>query len=95
MDTTTKIIYDLIVSHPDILKKIQSFWELPIRDAEGFEVMPNRSERIEDLKDVFYIQADSISFNNPFMAAVFDALTEDIDWSQLEILLYEGAEDED
>lgn len=95
MNETTQIIYNIIVAHPGILKQIQDFWNVPVRDAEGFESMPDRACRIEDIKDMFYIRAANIDFKNSFMSDVFDALTDDINWAELEILLYEGASDED
>jgi hypothetical protein len=93
----TQILYDLIITDSDMLSKIHAFWDLPIMDYKrGCEVSQDRFGRIEDLRDAFYAEADSVYFKSKFIGKVFDALTEDIDWTELHDMLYEGGgQDED
>lgn len=93
----TRLIYDAISGSPEALKRLQTWWDEPLRDAYGIEVPQNKYERIQGLQDWFYCEAEAIHFRNPFMATLFDSLTDadDIDWEQLHYLLHSGVDDED
>src|SRR5579859_2441332 len=91
----TQIIYTAICAHPAALKSLQQWWDEPLIDAYGLPVPQNKAERIEGIQDWFFCQAEEIIFKVPFMGTIFDMLTDDVNWEELELLLHEGSYDED
>jgi hypothetical protein len=91
----TETIYGIVSGSVKFYMSLQSWWNESLVDVHGSEVVQTKAERIEGIRDWFYAQSESTDFHNPFMAAVFDSLTDDIDWAQLESLLYEGGEDDE
>lgn len=93
----TVILCEAILEDERALSRLQSWWDEELYDLRGEFVRQTRAERVESVREWFYAEAtDFIKFDKTYLAAIFDAVTDEdvIDWDQVERNLYSGGEDE-